>query len=287
MPYSSKTPEAGAGIPDFKVDLRFSGGHLGNFFQTPAGTPGEDVVTGKAEARMAFSGIGSRFRIQGNMGGTFYSDFDPSLSFLAGIRWNGGIHQLEGDVSLQTRSPRIEVGDTLGFADVFLAEANYKVRPWEDLQVGILAGFDRQIYSRSGERDNHAFQVGASGRFFGLGYLFSPELGAAVGRRSVQLAEENYDERALWVTVRSVPIPAVYLSMRYRNRHRDYRSADPGSGNFRREDDRGDLTLSLDLSLNDRWSWTAYLSYQDASSTKKSRTFKTHNLWTGLTYQFR
>lgn len=284
---STLTPGAGENNPDFRVDLRVSGGHLGNFFQAPAGTPGEDVMAGRAEARVTFSEIGSNLRIQGNMGSTLYSDFDPSASFLAGVRWIGGTHLLEGDVSLQTHSPRMEVGDTLGFADVFLAEADYKVRPWEDLQVGILAGYDRQIYSRSGEKDNHAFLIGGSGRFFGLGYLFSPELGAAVGRRSVQLAEEDYDERALWVSVRSVPIPAVYLSMRYRNRLREYRSDDPASRNFRREDDRMDLTLSVDLSLNNRWGWTVYVSYQDARSTKESRTFKTHYFWTGLTYRLR
>jgi hypothetical protein len=269
------------------VDLRFGGGYLGNFFQAPAGAPKENVLTGTGEARMTLSQIGSNLRVHGGVGGTLYSDFDPSFSFRAGARWNGGIHRLEGDVSLRTRSPRIEVGDTLGFADVFLAEADYKIRPLKDLQVGVQAGFDRQVYSRSGGRDNHAYQIGGSGRYYGLGYRFSPEFGVAVGRRNVELAEEDYDERVYWVTFRSVPFSTAYLSLRYRNRFREYRGDDPASRNFRREDDRRDLTFTMDLPLNDRWSWTAYLSYQDAGSTKESRTFVTQYIWTGLTYQFR
>ena len=273
--------------PGSTVDLRFGGGYMGNFFQAPVGTPPENVLAGTGEVRLTFPLMGPNLQVHGGAGGTLYSDFDPSLSILAGVRWNGGIHLLEGDVSLRTRSPRIEVGDTLGFADVFLAEADYKIRPLEDLQVGVLAGFDRQVYSRSGGRDNHAFQIGGSGRYYGLGYLLSPELGAAVGHRDVELAEEDYDERVLWATLRSVPVSAAYLSLRYRSRLRQYRGDDRASRNFKREDDRRDLTLTVNLSLNDRWTWTAYFSYQDAGSTRESRTFVTQYIWTGLSYQFR
>lgn len=271
--------------PGFTVEFRAGGGYLGNFFQATAGMPKENVLAGTGEVRLTLPLTGSNSQLHGGVVGTLYSEFDPSLSFLAGARWGGGIHLLEGNVSLRVRSPRIEVGDTLGFADVFLAEAKYKIRPLRELQLGVLAGFDRQIYGRSEERDNHALRIGGSGRYYGLGYLLSPEIGVAVGNRDVELDEEDYDERTLWLTLRSVPVSAVYLSLRYRARLREYRGDDPASRNFKREDDRTDLTLTVDVSLNDRWSWTAYLSYQGARSTRKSRTFKTQYLWTGLTYQ--
>jgi hypothetical protein len=181
----------------------------------------------------------------------------------------------------------MEVGDTLGFADVLLAEVRYELRPWRALQMGVLAAVDRQVYDRSPDRDNHAFQIGGSLRYFGLGYWLSPEVGVATGHRDVVLDGEDFGERTLWLTLRSVPHRRAYLSVRFRARQREYQIGDPGARNFSREDDRRDLTLTVDLALSDRWGWIAYLSYQDAASTRDSRTFETQYVWTGLNYRLR
>mgnify|MGYP001095698103 FL=1 len=104
------------------------------------------------------------------------------------------------------------------------------------------------------------------------------------GRR---LESEDHDERAIWVTLRAVPAPAFYFSLRYRGRWREYTSRDPASRNLGRVDDRRDLTLTVDISLSDRWSWIAYLSHQEADSTNKTRTFQAQYLMSSLSYRLR
>jgi len=181
----------------------------------------------------------------------------------------------------------MEVGDTLGFADGGATSVSYGIRPVRAIQLRVLAELDRQSYHRSTERNNRGLQVGGAARYYGFGYKLSPEVGVTVGNRDVSLDEEDHDERVLWVTLRSVLKPELYLSLRYRNRFREYTGRDPASSNLHRRDGRQDLALTVDVTLSDRWSWTAYLSHQDADSTNESRIFRTQYLSTGLTYRLR
>jgi len=181
----------------------------------------------------------------------------------------------------------MEVGDTLGFADVLHASADYSIRPVRVIQLRVLGEMDRQWHQRSREWDSHAVLVGGAARFHGFGYWLSPEMGVAAGRRLVELQEEDYDERVLWMTIVSSPTPGVYFSLRFRNRWRDYSSQSPASWNLLRQDDRKDLTLTAHLAIGPRWAWTAYLLHQDADSTKESRVFRTQYLLTSLAYRVR
>lgn len=276
-------PEA----PSPTIAFQSGGGYLLNFFQAPEGSPQRNVASGTGRIRVGYPLFGPGTEVTGVLGGDLYDGFDPSLYASLLSRWTRGIHRLEADASVRTRSPRSEVGDTVGFADVIIAGASYKLRPWSSLQVEALAEFDRQAYNRTRERNNHSFRMGGSLRFLGLGYAFSPEVGASTGVRDVKADEEDYDETTYWVTIRSVPSPPMYLSLRYRARSRSYTLDQADSRNFMREDDRQDLTLTAEIDLGTHWSWTAYLSFLHADSTKRSRVFDTQYLWTGLTYSFR
>lgn len=267
------------------VELRAGGAYIGNFFQAPDGAPRQNVVTGTGETRLVVPLAGSRSQAYASFGGTLYDQFDPSLAFTGGARWAAGIQIADARISYRTRSPRLEVGDSLGFADVLLVDAGYRLRPVRALQVEAVAVYDRQAYGRSPQRDNQALDLGGALRWYGLGYELIPEVGATLGGRDVVSDTEDYDQRTLWLTLRSNPAPAWFLSLRFRHRLRDYVTEAAAASNFGREDRRRDLTLTVDYALDERWSVTGYFSFDDAESTKPSRTFDTRYLWTGLTYR--
>ena len=278
-------PEDETDLGRLGVELRIGSIVAGNFFQAPDELPKEDVLAGTGETRLLFPLGGSRSSGYAAFGGTLFDEFDPSLSFTAGARLHGGIQLLDGRVSYRTRSPRIEVGDSLGFADVLIVEGSYRLRPVRAFHVEGLVGFDRQTYGISSARDNRALELGGAIRYYGFGYEFSPEIGATFGGRDVETDQEDYDQRTLWLTLRSSLGSSLFLSVRYRHRLRDYTTADALASNFAREDVRQDVTVTVDVALSERWSVTGYFSFDDADSTKASRTFQTHYLWTGLTYR--
>lgn len=266
------------------VAFRSGAAFMGNFFQAPEGSPQKDVFVGTGLVRLDYPVAGPALALRAGLGGDIYESFDPSFHVFLGGRWNQGVHSLDGDASFRTRSPRGDVGDAVGWADVLLGSMSYTIRPVRSFHIEALTEMDRQVYETSTQRNNQGLRAGGAVRFYGFGYVFSPEIGASIGSRDVDSDEEDYHEQTLWVTVRSVPVPTLYLSLRYRARSRSYSTHLEGSSNFRREDERGDLTLTTELSIGARWSWTVYVSVQDAESTKASRRFDSQYLWSGLTY---
>jgi hypothetical protein len=264
--------------------FRSGAAFLGNFFQAPGGAPQKDVFVGTGLVQLVYPVSGEALALHGGLGGDLHEGFDPSFQLFLGGRLTRGMHAVDADAAFRKRSPRGDVGDAVGWADVLLASLSYRIRPVRSVHLEALAEVDRQDYEPSVQRNNQGLRAGCALRFYGLGYVFSPEVGAAVGSRDVDSDEEDYDEQTLWMTVRSVPASPLYLSLRYRIRIRSYSTNLEGSSNFRREDKRGDLTLTAELSLGVRWSWTVYLSVQNAESTKASRRFDTQYLWSGLTY---
>lgn len=283
-PCGGQSADRGSGL---ELELETGGAYMGNFFRVPPGAKEQDVFAATGEIRLALPVLDSGSEVFGGLGGTSYESFRPSLEAFAGGRLNQGVHFLSGTAALRAHTPRMEVGDSMGFADVLMAQVSYRIRPGGGIQLEALANADRQVYGRTRERDNHAYSLGGAIRYLGFGRGFSPELGAGTGNRDVRAAEEDYGERSLWARIRSTPVRSLYMSARYRVRSREYTYRDPSSGQLPRQDDRKDLTLSVQLSLGSQWSWNGYFSFQEASSTKASRNFSTRYLWTGLAYRLR
>jgi hypothetical protein len=283
IPHPGSPPKKSA----LSVELRTGGAFWANFLQAPTGAHEKNVQSVNGEIRISHPSVTSNLELLGSAGGTWYSEFDPGWSMSGSARWGNRLHRMDWTVSFRGRSPRVEVGDTLGFADVAATSASYAIRPVRSIQLRVLAELDRQSYHRWTERSNRGLQMGGSARYYGFGYKLSPEVGVTLGNRDVSLDEEDHDERVLWVTLRSVLKPELYLSLRYRNRFREYTGRDPASRNFGRRDGRQDLALTVDVTLSDRWSWTAYLSHQDAHSTNESRIFQTQHLLTSVAYRLR
>lgn len=275
-----------AAVSGLQVRLRAGGAFIGNFFQSPEGVPNESVRAGTSELRFALP-FSRRAEVFANLGGTFYSDFDPSGDLGGGVRWSARPHEFQATGGYQWRAPRVEVGDTLGFANIVRLGGIYRIRPVRAVQFGVLADYSDETYNRSSSKDNTFLDLGGSLRYRGLDYIFSPEVGAAFGSRDVVDDREDFDQRTLWVAVSSIPSPALYISARYRNRLREYAIADPIASNFGREDWRHQITLTAEVAVRKDLAWTAYYSFEKANSTKVSRNFDTQYIWTGLTYRFR
>lgn len=283
----SAAPEGRAPATRLHADVRLSGGWAGNFTQAPVGAPRRDIGSTSGEARLRLPLADGRATVEGAVGGTLYQEFDPGVAARAALGWSGGAWEASTSLARQWRSPRVEVGDELGFADVTLAGAAVQVRPVRALQLRALGQLSSETYGASLEKDNSAWELGGAVRFRGFGSRFSPELGASVGAREVRLETEDNEQRAWWLSLRSAPSPALYLHLRYRNRLRTYDTADPAASNYGREDTRHQVTLAADVTLSTRWSWTGYYAWEDARSTKHSRTFDAQLLSTGLVYRLR
>ncbi len=258
--------------------------YSGNFFQAPEGEPRESVRAGMGAVKVVRP-FASGSYIFAEASGTVYSEFDPSYNVLGGFGWSVWPHMIQGYAGYRARTPRFDVADTLGFADLFFLHGSYGVRLVRVIQLEALVDYYNEAHGQRAERDNTFLSLGGALRYRGFGRLFSPELGAGFGNRDVAIDTEDLSERTLWLTVRSSPSSALSLRLRYRNRQREYSVEDAAASNFDREDRRHELALTTALSLRDNLRWTIYYTYQHATSTTASRNFDAHYVQTGLEYR--
>jgi hypothetical protein len=267
------------------VRVRAGADYFANFLQAPEGEPRENVTAATGEVKIVRPFESGSYLFV-SAGGIAYSTFDPSSNVLGGFGWSAWPHLLQAYGGYRAHTPRLDVGDTLGFANIVYLHASYEVRPAPFIQFAALVDHYDEHHGQRAERDNTFLDVGGAVRYRGLDKLFSPELGVSFGSLDVATDTEDYDQRTLWVTLRSVPAPTLLLRLRYRNRQREYSIGDVAAPNFGREDQRHELALSTALSLRHDLRWMVYYSLQLATSTKASRNFQTHYVSTGLEYRF-
>ena len=282
---STQRADSSAGI---QGEVRVNGMHFGNFYQAPDSGAQRDVralsLDGRVEWPLSRSG-NTRLYGAGNL--VVYDDPDPSTRIAGGVNARHGTRVVDLSAGFRSNAPRFDVGDRFEQADILDAAAVLALRPAEDIEVGVLGRFAREWYSIDDQKNSTVSELGASLRYRGFGYLFSPEIGAAFGRRSVELEVEDYAQREVFLQIRSVPTPPLYLSARYRNRLRDYATDLETAANFAREDARHQLTLAGELRLSTALSWSAYYAWETSDSSLDSRDFTVQLLSTGLVYRFR
>lgn len=266
-----------------EAELRVSGSFFDNFFQAPLGAPGQDMRAGTLELRL-LQRVGAPPRnasVEGRAGVTAFEGLPLAGALALGARARGRRQSLESFVTANLRSPRFEVGDALEQANTVSLSADYAVLLAGGLQLGAQAETGRERYASVRRNDNELYDVGVSARYRGFGSIFSPEAGALWGGRTVKNAVEDYGQRTLFVQLRSLPRPDLYLSARYRHRLRDYETADARASNFGREDARRQVTLGATLSPPLGPAWNLYYAGEDVSSTRADRSFRTHLLTLG------
>lgn len=272
--------------PRLEWEARALGFRYENFFQAPDGAPEEDVDATRVEGRLSYRlRPGGAMALFGTAGFTAYGqDLEDSTSF--GVGLESETRRREWILGLEhTRDqPVFDVGDEFDRADVLRLAGSYGYRITDAWEVTGLGEWRRQDFDITTGKDNDLYSVGGAIRYRGWGYTFSPEVGVETGRRDADDPNEDHDQQDVWLKVRSVPMPPLYLSLRYRHRIRDYTIDDPAASNFDRQDDRDDWTLSARYQLTDWAALDLYYNYLDADSDKESRVFTTQILGFGVTF---
>lgn len=271
--------------PRLEWELGASAYRFDNFFQAPDGADEQDVDATRVGGRLGYQLQPDRpLVLYATADFTAYQDdLDDSTSVGAGLESEAGRHAWHLGLLNRWDQPVFDVGDEFDRADVLQARGSYGYRLTDAWEVSGLGEWTRQEFDLTPSKDNDRYSAGGAIRYRGWGYGFSPEVGLEIGERDAQDPDEDHDQRDIWLKLRSAPTPALYLSLRYRYRTRDYSIDDPLAGNFGREDDRISWTLSARYRLT-RWlALDLYYDYLDADSTKSSRIFTTQIFSLGVT----
>lgn len=265
------------------AEVRLSGLVFDNFFQAPGGTPRETVAAGAVDARLGPRLARSPVWIYGRAGATAYEGLETSVLLGGGVRVDGRRHALDLQLARETDRPTLDVGDEVEPATVVRATGEYGYRVTDDWEVKALGDFQSHDFEVSEGQSGEIASAGGAVRWRGLGYEFSPELGASLGSRDADDPTENYDQSEVYLQIRSLPVAPLYLSARYRYRTRDYSVEDPGVENFGREDTRHQVVLLADYRLTGPLSAYAYWAWENADSTTETREFTARYLIAGIT----
>lgn len=265
------------------AEIRLSGIVFDNFFQAPDGAAQETVTAGAIDVRVGPRLARSPVWIYGRAGATTYDGFDTSVLLGGGIMVDGRRHALDLQLSRETDRPTLEVGDAVEPATVIRATGEYGYRLTDDWEVKALGDVESHDFEVSEGQSGEFASAGAAIRWRGLGYDFSPEVGAARGARDADDPTEDYDQSEVYFQVRSVPVERLYLSGRYRYRVRGYSIDDPALDNFDREDTRHQLVLLADYQLTGPLGAYAYWAWESADSTVETRVFTAQYLIAGVT----
>lgn len=254
-----------------------------NFYQAPSGAPATTLRAHRLVGRLGRRvGPERRVTVFGEAGRTRYQGLSGSTLFGGGVAAGGGRHALDVSVRFELDRPTLDVGDEFGQADTLRAtvEYGYRVTGW--LEAKALADVQHQAFEFAPGKTNTLTGLGGAVRYRGFGSLISPEVGIKTGSRAAAAENERHSQTDLYVKVRSLPAPRVYLSVQYRHRVRDYSVPDPLSSNFERQDRRDEITALTQVRLVDHVAANVYYALQDANSTLARRTFATQLISVGL-----
>jgi hypothetical protein len=261
-----------------------------NFFWVPESLPEQDVFAAGGE--LGTSVLLSRARPVRAYVNLNYLEYDePELEatggLRVGIRGTGRPHSFDVYADEQRDRPTFDVGDEFDTADIRTLSAEYAYRFLDDWEVGLDGQFQEQEYEITTGRDNEFSAAGLSLRY--RGWDISPEVGFQVGERDVDNEAESYDEQDWYLQLRSALTRTVYVSVRYRNRQREYPTTDRFASTFERKDDRQQLSGSLDWRFAKHFSWGVWASYDTADVTRTNEddyTFDASLIMSNITIHF-
>lgn len=257
-----------------------------NFFQAPEGTPQEQVMALFGEVG-ASVGIRGPLRAYGSFNTLHYDQdaLDGSHGIRVGLRREGRPHTFDVFGEQLIDRPSFDVGDEFDRADIRTFGGEYAYRITDDWQVSVDGELQEQEFDLTPVRDNEYGAIGAAVRWR-RSRLLSPEIGYRTGERDVNDATLSYVQRDLYVQLRSSPMPTLYLSLRYRDRGRDYSTGDVASPNFGREESRRQIALGADWTFMRNLVLNLYAAREKVDSNITNRDFDTALYLAGLTWRF-
>jgi hypothetical protein len=270
-----------------RTELRLNGWMFENFFQASEPASEEDVSALGAELRVAGGGR-SGWSPYARANYLKYDDegLDSTYGGRVGLALDSNPHSFDVYADHQLDRPTFDIGDVFDRADVTTVAAEYRNRITRSWDLGVEGQFQQQSFQELTSKDNEFTGFGASVRYRGFGSIFSPEIGFMMGEREVDDPSETYDQNDTYIQVRSTPVDALYLSVRYRMREREYTTGDPLASSFGRTDDRDQLSLSGDWKLTPRLTLNGYFANEKSDSSREGRDFDTGLYMLGLTIGF-
>lgn len=263
------TSKAGESRSDLRVEMyRFN-----NFFQATARGAEQDINAYGAEYRYAY-----RFRPDDEVfvHGMFrkWSENGISNTFGGRVGWNhpGEVQAFRLYADQRQNLPSFDVGNTYGQADTTTVGGDYSYRIRKIWQVGVEGDYQRQTFANH-SRNNSGTDFGASLRYRGFGWHFTPGIGVTRGHRSVNLSQEDYDMTGQWIQAEVVPTQKLYFSARYYWRNRDYTTDLRTSSNFNRSEERPQFTFATAIKTNTRLTWLIYYSREHVDSSRRNGDF--------------
>ena len=261
--------------------------NYGNFFQVTEGALKEDATAVEGEVGASLRLGQGPLRAYGSFNHLNYRDFglEASNGVRIGLKSSGRPHGFDVYADQTNNRPTFDAGDEFDTADIRTLAGEYTYRFADDWQVSADGQFQQQENEITSSHDNDFKALGAAVRWRGS-RLFSPEIGYRAGERDVDDATLSYDQNEWYVQVRSSLTPTVYLSVRYRDRGREYSTADAGSSNFGREDARRQLAASADWTFMPMLTLNLYAAREDVDVNRAGRDFDTSLGLVGLTWRF-
>lgn len=284
---SLATPSFAQSDAGLRTELRLNGWMFENFFQSSDPATEEDVSALGAELRVA-GGSRTGWSPYARANYLKYDDegLDATYGGRVGIALNGNPHSFDAYADHQLDRPTFDIGDVFDRADVTTVGAEYRYRFTRNWEAGVEGQFQQQSFQELTIKDNEYAGYGGSLRYRGFGSIISPEIGFMFGEREVDDPTETYDQDETYIQLRSAPSSAVYLSLRYRMREREYTTVDPLASNFGRTDDRNQWTFSADWRLTPRLALNGYYSDETSDSSREGRDFNTKLYMVGVTVGF-
>lgn len=264
-----------------RSEIQLQAIRFGNFFQARGGAPEEDVNAAGVEYRATY-----RFEAEGPdfHGAAYVLNYDErgtetSFGGRFGVSRYGSVHWYNVYLDHMQNGYAFDIDETTANADITALAGSYSYRLTRDWRIGVDSYNEWQRFDVETGFENEYVRLQAEARYRGFGRIFEPRVGVATARRNVQNARDSYDEPFWFVQLRSRPNPRLDLSLRYRDRTRDYRTID-------RTEDRDQVTFRADFRQTSRMAWTAMVIYEDVNSSLPGRDFDTSRLFTGFTFGF-
>ena len=275
-------PEVMAFPPDVTGYMRMGGIYHENFFQAPDGGPRRDVMASVLEFRTEEK-LGGENAYRAYLRADFYQfqQLGSSPGLLAGVGRVQGANQFDLSVFSQWHRPRFDYGDKLEQANLLGTSASYSVRVVSPLEVVALGEYSRDSLKINSSLHGTTYEAGAAVRVRALRRSVSAEAGVLQGASTLNDMRQYINETA-YVALRTSAIPRTYLSVRYRNRLREYTTDDVRSSSFGRQDRRRQVTAYLDLKLWGNLMWNLSGGLDQAKSTKPGSSFRSRQFGTTL-----
>lgn len=279
------TRERADPVAAWQVWLRADGHLYENFFQATAGREEEDVTAFATELGATYAlSPAMPLLAYGSVNYMRYGEhgLGSTNGMRLGVRSEGRPHAFNAFVQQLNDRPTFDVGDEFDRADVrtFAADYAYRFGEW---QAGIDGELQSQRFQLTESRNNEFTGVGAAVRWRRW-RVFSPEVGLRFGNRDVDDPTQSYDQRDAYLQIRSSVTPQLYLSLRFRDRGREYTTNIADASNFGREDDRRQIAFNAVYSLRPDLDLNLYVTRENTDTNVPRRDFDTALWLLGITW---